>query len=174
MKPPVWGKAIGIIMICLGSLGVFLQLYKFMIRSFSEISHNFNNGNAVLGGIFRMTETQATVMLILALLGLVSCVFYIIGGAKLLKATPENYKFGKYSILIMLSYNAIGLTWMLMNSQCIMIYALAIYVAIGLALDIALFIVFIKSDPSGYMNGGVSNNSNDSILDGSDDDFDFE
>jgi hypothetical protein len=172
MKPPVWGKAIGIIMICLGSLGIFLQLYKFMIRSFSEISHNFNNGNAVLGGIFRMSEAQATGMLILALIGLLACVFYIVGGAKLLKATPENYNFGKYSILAMLSYNAICLTWMLMNSQNIMIYALAIYVAIGLALDIALFIVFIKSDSSGYLNGGVK--TNDSILDGSDDDFDFE
>jgi hypothetical protein len=172
---PSWGKVIGILMICLGSLGVFNQFYKMMIRTYANIGNGFGGGNfggGLFGNMFRISETQGNIMMLLGVLGLAACVFYIIAGAKLLKAEPANYNFAKYALFGFIGFNVVCITWMAFNSNSFLIMGMMTYVGFGLALDVAMLIIFMMSDSSGY---GVGEPRSDSaILDGTADEFDFE
>ena len=168
---PTWGRVIGIIMICLGALGVFNQFYKMMMRTYASMGNGFGGSN-LFSNMFGITETQGTILMILGLLGIGACVFYIIAGAKLLKATPQNYNFAKYALFGFIGFNLISIVWMAMNSDSFLIMGLMTYVGIGLALDIAMVIIFMMSDSSGYGIGEPP--MNDEILEGSKDEFDFE
>ncbi|MBK9190295.1 MAG: hypothetical protein IPM77_01715 [Crocinitomicaceae bacterium] len=110
---PGWGKAVGILMIIFGALGVFIQIYKLIIPRMIAIQGNMMNrmntydsvyGNEfsevsnMYGEMFGISESQATFLTISGVLGFISCVFYIIGGAKLLTPKPANLNFAKYAL----------------------------------------------------------------------------
>ena len=59
-----------------------------------------------------------------------------------------------------------------MNSAPIMIKGAMNYVGIGLVLDIAMIIIFMMSDSKGYGIGEPK--TQHTILDGEEDEFDFE
>ena len=113
-KATIWGKVVGIIMICLGALGIFNQFYKIslksvagmqgeMIEGFSEIPLGENKPNpfgSIFKNMFAMTETQGNIIMIIGIVGVLLAIFYIIGGVKLLQASKKNY----YFVLIHLSH----------------------------------------------------------------------
>jgi len=173
-KAPTWGKTVGIIMIVLGGLGVFIQIYKIILRTFANIQGEvFNNlehlpnsnnpGLRMFDQMFGMTQTQGNIMMILGLLGLIGCVIYIIGGVKLLKAEPKNYDFAKYALIGFLVYNLVNVIWMGMNTHSIMIMGMMVYVVIGFVFDIVLTIILLSNDKSAYGIGDTSGSS--SIID---------
>src|SRR5690606_7262318 len=97
-KAPQWGKAIGIIMICLGGLGSFIQFYKlilpFMSKLMPELMDQAMAQNSQMTAfeiqnlerlkeMFKLSESEGNTMVILGVTGLILIVFYIIGGAKL-------------------------------------------------------------------------------------------
>lgn len=183
-KAPTWGKTVGIIMIVLGGLGVFIQIYKMILKTFANIQNDvFSNlqhlpdanepGLRVFDQMFGMTSSQGNIMMIMGLLGLVGCVIYIVGGAKLLKASPQNYNFAKYSLLGFLIYNLICIIWMGMNTHSLMIMGLMVYVVIGFVFDIVLIIILLSNDKSAYGIGEPS--ASTSIIDSEAiDEFDVE
>ena len=163
-KAPGWGKALGIIMICLGGLGVFAHIYKLLIPSLfgnmpriindlSQIESNnpvndrvFSEFNYMLG----MTETQSTMLMVFGLLCLGLTVFYIIGGTKLLTASPANYRFAMYALVAFIILNAAGLAYFYLGSSGFIVKMVLIYSIIGLVFDITLLIILNMSNKADY------------------------
>lgn len=153
-KAPTWGKAVGIIMICLGGLGTFYQLYKIIFPSFfSQVPFN-NVGNSEFKEIFGLGSSGLNMMIIFGFIGILLSVFYIIGGAKRLTAKPANYYFAKYTLLIFIIYNLIGVVLFYLLTVGFFIRILLIYAVVGLVFDIALFVIALSSNKAAYGIGG--------------------
>ncbi len=162
---PGWGKAIGIIMICLGGLSVFYQLYKIVfpaifrtiprqIENISRMDPNFDrNGEQAINqfnSIIGMSESQANLLVTLGILGIISLIFYIVGGAKLLTVKPENYKFAKFALSGFILYNVIGGILFLSTNSGWFAGIIMMYSIIGLVFDITLLIILLSSNKAAY------------------------
>ncbi|NOQ76025.1 MAG: hypothetical protein GQ574_28725 [Crocinitomix sp.] len=151
---PGWGKAIGIIMICLGGLGIFYQIYKFIIpvffgsfpRRMSGMSQFNNPFNDMLG----MSETQANMLILYGVLGLALSIFYILGGVKLLTVAPANYNFARYALISFIILNAAGCIYFFSSHTGIIIKGIMIYAIVGLVFDITLLIILMSSNKAEY------------------------
>lgn len=175
-KAPVWGKAIGIIMISLGGLGVFYQAYKIIVPSLfrnmfgvfnNEALYNQNDNvsrQAVdqLTEMMFMTEGQANSMKIIGFLGILLTIFYIIGGAKLLVPKPANYKFARLALGIFIFYNLVSVILVYGSGMGYFFNMIMIYAIVGLVFDIALIIILLKSNQADY---GIGENINDTVVD---------
>jgi hypothetical protein len=158
-KAPGWGKALGIIMICLGGLGIFYQIYKIIIpwifgifsrplNDMARLSNDraFDELNYMMG----MSESQANVMIAFGIFGLVLTIFYIMGGVKLLSVAPGNYEFTKYALSAFIMLNAAAIVYFLMSHASFTIRLLMIYAIVGLVFDITLIIILLSSNKSDY------------------------
>lgn len=162
---PGWGKAVGIIAICLGGLGVFYQMYKIIMPSFfrripetlntlSQLDPNrtveeeiaINQFQTIMG----FTDGQATALMTFGVVGLVLTAFYIVGGAKLLKAKPSNYHFAKYALITFVVYNAILCLYIYTGNGSLILSAIGIYSLVGLVFDVTLMIIVLASDKADY------------------------
>ncbi|MCC7453233.1 MAG: hypothetical protein IT222_03625 [Crocinitomix sp.] len=173
-KAPVWGKVLGIIMICLGGLGVINQVYKLMVPMMMDMMRDFPvhpaNGNpmAAQTGLDVMfgNSNSATMLMILGFSGLAMMALYIVAGAKLLTRKMANYNFAKNVLLIMLVYNALTLIYMWSGAGGMFVKMLAIYGTIGFVFDLTILIILISNDKQEYEAATSSNNFNaiDEIL----------
>ncbi|MFT5818836.1 MAG: hypothetical protein ACI8ZM_000057 [Crocinitomix sp.] len=156
---PGWGKAIGIIMICLGGLGVFYQIYKMIIpaffgnlpRAMNNFPHldndiAFNQFSNMMG----MSATQANLLIAYGVLALILTIFYILGGVKLLTATPANYNFAKNALLGFILLNAAGCIYFFTSHSGFIVKVLMIYAIVGLVFDIALLAILMSSNKADY------------------------
>ncbi|UKN03016.1 hypothetical protein K6119_05740 [Paracrocinitomix mangrovi] len=161
-KAPQWGRVIGIIMIVFGSLGVFYQMYKILIPSIFSMQRNMMNdfdrmgrnnpGNRVFENmqeVWFMSDTQMTVMTIGGILGILLCVFYIVGAAKLLKKGEQNLKIGKMVLFIFIGYNVIFCSFLFAGGS-IFARMIAIYAIIGLVADIVFTIIIVSNNKEEY------------------------
>lgn len=163
---PGWGKAIGIIIICLGGLGVFYQIYKILIPSIfssfpmqmmndaARLDPDFNRQQEIvldqMNTMVKITAAGGQWMMIFGYLGIFITIFYIIGGAKLLTPKPQNYNFGKYALIAFIAYNVIeGIVLLSMNTG-FLIRAMLTYSGIGLVFDVTLLIILLSSDKTAY------------------------
>jgi len=194
MKAPTWGRVIGIIMIVLGSLGIFYQIYKIAMPAMMDIqqdmmseitneieyneefNHEFENENIrmrpekifnTFQEKFMLTDSSKKWLPVFGMLGILFCIYYIIGGAMLLKAKPLNYKIALSAIGGTVALNLISYIVLFSGGTSLMLFGLLIYSFIGVLIDLALFIIFISSDKSKYgihsvqqeiKNGGSNDN----------------
>lgn len=163
-KAPGWGKAIGIIMICLGGLGVFIHIYKMVIPSLfgnfprvmndlSRLEQSNPAGDLVFtefNNMMGMSSTQGTMLVTFGLLCLVLTIFYIIGGAKLLIAKPSNYRFAMYALAAFIVLNAVGCAYFFLGHTSFIVKGILIYSIVGLVFDIALLIILNASNKADY------------------------
>ncbi|MBK7130060.1 MAG: hypothetical protein IPH66_11950 [Crocinitomicaceae bacterium] len=165
-QAPGWGKAIGILMIIFGSFGVFIQIYKIiipsmlklqnrMMHSFSSMDMNgepnpFRESQEVFDELLYMSDTQANVMMVSGILGFILCVFYIVGGVKLLKPKPAHYKFALYSLFAFLGLNALTCILLFASGPSIVIIGILVYVIMGLVMDLVYTIILATSDKTKY------------------------
>lgn len=163
---PAWGKTVGILMIIFGSLGAFFQIYKIIIPQLLRIQRevmdsmaqvefdNQPNPFKMSQGIFdkymHLTEAESNTLVICGIAGLIACVFYIIGGAKLLKATPANYQFGRAAAVGFLSLNIITVIALLSSGTSLLMVGILVYVILGLLIDLTLSIILLAADKSKY------------------------
>lgn len=175
-RAPVWGKAIGIIMICLGGLGVFYQAYKIIVPSLFRNMFGIINNDAIynhsdnvsrqavnqLTEMMFMTEGQATAMKVIGFLGVLLTIFYIIGGAKLLVPKPANYKFARLVLGIFIFYNLVSIILVYTSNMGYFFNMIMIYAIVGLAFDVALFVILLKSNQADY---GIGEYVNDTVVD---------
>ncbi|MBI3134878.1 MAG: hypothetical protein HYZ14_09425 [Bacteroidetes bacterium] len=173
---PGWGKAVGILMIVFGALGVFIQIYKIMIpqilrmqnqmmNSFSQLEtyeqpNPFRTSGLALNEIMGLSELQANVLLYSGLLGFIACAVYIVGGAKLLSPKPANYNFAKYSLIGFLLLNAITTGLLTTSGPSIMVMGLLVYVILGLVIDVVLLIVLLSNNKTQY---GIGHSDSDEV-----------
>lgn len=166
-------------MIVFGGLGVFIQIYKIMIpqlfkmqgqmvNSLSQLdtydqSNPFRNNANVFNQIMGISDTQANVLFIAGLLGLAACAFYIIGGAKLLKAVPANYHFAKYSLIGFLVLNIITTTLLTTSGPSFIIMGVLVYVILGIVTDLVLLIILLASDKTKYGIGARESDEIDTV-----------
>lgn len=173
-KAPVWGKVLGIIMICLGGLGVINQIYKLIFPMMMDMMRDFpvppaNENQVDLQRSFDVmfgSSNSTTILMILGFSGLAMMALYIVAGAKLLTRKMANYNFAKNVLLIMLVYNALTLIYMWFGSGGMVVKMLSIYVTIGFVFDLTILIILISNDKQEYEAATSSNNSNviDEIL----------
>jgi hypothetical protein len=163
-KAPGWGKAIGIIMICLGGLGIFIHIYKMLIPSLfgnmprmmndlSRLDHNNPAGDIMINefnNMLGLSSTQSAMLMTFGILCLGLTVFYIIGGAKLLTATPSNYRFAKGALIAFIALNAIGVSYFYLGNTGFIVKAILIYSIVGLVFDITLLIILNASNKADY------------------------
>lgn len=171
---PGWGKAIGIIIICLGGLGVFYQIYKILIPSIfssfpvqvlNDAAHadpDFNRQQEIvldqMNSIVKITTVGGQWMIIFGYFGILVTIFYIIGGTKLLTAKPQNYNFGKYALIAFIAYNVIeGIVLLSMNTG-FLIRAILVYSGIGLVFDVTLLIILLSNNKAAYGLGSEPEN----------------
>jgi len=163
MKAPSWGKAMGIVMICLGALSIIMQFYKISLRGFARIQSNVMDGfgdipigdkpnpfGSIMKNMFYMSETQGNIIMIIGFLGVGLAIFYLIGGVKLLQAKKKNYIMARNSVIVFLAYNLISVVWLSMNSESFYLSAMLTYTGIGVAFDITVLIILLSSDKSAY------------------------
>lgn len=174
MKTPGWGKAIGIIMIVLGSLGVFYQGYRIMIpkimemqyRMFSDITEVMDEADTIdpdnptrikpqkvfdsFQDEILLSQNTITWLPILGGIGVLFCIFYIVGGAMLLKARPISYKMAVSALIAMLALNIFACLVLIPNDSSLMLFGLLVYSCIGIAMDIALLIILLLSNKAAY------------------------
>lgn len=173
---PGWGKAVGILMIIFGALGVFVQIYKLIIprmialqgnmmnrmdqlNSYNNSYNEFSAVNDVYGEMFGITEAQSTFLTISGILGFIGCVFYIVGGAKLLTPKPSNLNFAKYALFGFFGLNLLTLIILMSSGNSVLLMVILIYVGMGFTIDLVLGIILLSSDKSAYEPGGsISNN----------------
>lgn len=169
-KAPKWGRAIGIIMIILGSFGVFFQLLKTLIpsymRAFSIMveqsirkNENLDPGHlqnlAYVKQQWTASDESLAILMISGIIGVLLLIFYIIGGAKLLKAKELNFQFAKYALIVFILFNAFSSFYFLWMNQNGLLKVLGIYIAVGTAIDIVLLSVALTSKKTEY--GGEAN-----------------
>ncbi len=161
---PSWGKAIGIIMICLGCLGVFYQIYKIMVPGMLKLVPKFNQFPGYnehmttneeiafeqINSMLSASDSEANLVITLGYLGLVLMVLYIIAGAKLLNAKPANYNFAKYTLGGLIVYNGVGLLLFVGFLSNLFLGMILTYAMVGLVFDIALFIILLASNKGAY------------------------
>ncbi len=169
-KAPSWGKAIGIIMICLGGLGIFYQMYKIIMPSFmqtmplnqmSQLDPNMDRGQRIIVNQFENImdfNGLENYLMTLGIIGVILCIIYIISGAKLLTVKPQNYKFAIYVLGIFIAFNAFQLYLVFSGGTSFMMKALFIYSIIGIAFDIALLAILLSSNKAEY---GISKGLNE-------------
>jgi len=189
MKAPGWGKAIGIIMIVLGSFGIFFQAYRILIPKIMEmqqkmisgisqgieLSENMNQDNPFRANPdkifnsfqenFLFSETTLNWLPIFSVLGIVLCIFYIVGGAMLLKPKSISFKMGLGALIAMIALNIISFVILIPNDDSFMLYGVLIYSFIGTAIDIALLIIVLMSNKSAYGYADNSTLKESSIID---------
>lgn len=159
---PSWARGVGIVQISLGAFGIFFQIYKLVIPAFSKFqniaTHAMNENmdletKRVLGIVskeFGLTNAQANIMITLGFIGILLCVFYIIGGVKMLKLHPKNLRFGQLTLLLFIIYNMASVVYFTLNINNILVMGLSIYMIGAIIIDIALLIIIIASDKSDY------------------------
>ncbi len=160
---PGWGKAIGIIMICLGGLGIFYQIYKLIMPMFfnsfpiamNNLSHLDNNpyNDVVINefsNLFGFTQLQVTMLVVFGILGLVLTIFYIMGGVKLLSVAPANYNFAKFALIAFVVLNALACVFFFTTRGGMFMTAIMMYSLIGLVFDITLLIILLSSNKADY------------------------
>ncbi|MEX1002780.1 MAG: hypothetical protein WDZ35_11750 [Crocinitomicaceae bacterium] len=162
-KPPTWGKAIGIIIICLGALGFFYNIYKLIIPTFlnfqsefmgemSNLEHNelqrapFDTFQEMIS----ITPWQSQVIVGSGILGIILCGFYLAGGIKLQKANYKNFIFAKNALIAFIILNALTLILVFFDNFNFIVFGLMVYLLIGLIFDIVLLIIMLSSDRSIY------------------------
>lgn len=167
---PGWGKAIGILMIVLGGLGVFYQFYKMlapkilstqnqMMNAMSTLPSNdgfsnVNRMNDIFNEFMQMSNFQSNVFVVSGILGFLMCAFYIVAGAKMLVAKPINYRLAQYALLGFLMLNLITIFLLFTDKMSIFVIGLMVYIIIGFIFDLVLFIILIASDKRRYGIGG--------------------
>jgi len=170
---PTWGKAIGILMIIFGSLGIFIQFYKIMIPQIFKMSGGIMNAMnqlpqqegqtdmrapmALFNEMAAMSNMQANTMIFGGVIGLIACALYIIAGAKLLKATPSNYNWGKNMLLAFLTLNVVTAILLLIDGFSIIVMGVMVYMILGFIIDLVLYIILISSDKTKYGIGVAPN-----------------
>jgi len=173
MKVPGWGKAVGIIMIILGSLGIFYQAYKIMApkifemqqQMMSNMSNAFEmneemdnnsvrmNPEAFLNTFqetFRISDVAKNWLPTFGIIGLLLCIYYIIGGVLLLKPKALNYKIALSALVSMIALNIISYIVVFSEGNSLMLIGLMIYSFVGVAFDVALLIICLTSNKSSY------------------------
>ena len=170
---PNWAKAVAIIQICLGSLGIFIQFYKIVIPIISrfkniaasefvqqdfEAQRNFTKATQLID----LSESQATFLTILGVIGLVLCVVYIIAGVKMLKPFRANYNLSKYVLITFILFNLINIAFFSTSNGNILILGIMFYVIVGLVIDITLLIIGMTSDKSVYGIESTKKGTNES------------
>ena len=167
---PGWGKAVGIIMIVLGGLGVFYQFYKILAPKILEtqskvmdtMSHLPSNdgfsGNRAVSSMFneflQMSSFQTNVFVFSGIIGFLLCAFYIVAGAKLLVAKPINYKLAQYALISFLVLNLGTIFLLFRDAMSLFVIGLMVYIIIGFVFDLVLLIILLASDKRRYGIGG--------------------
>jgi hypothetical protein len=160
---PSWGKALGIIMICLGGLGILMQIYKMMFPMMFKLMRSMpippapiNNELAPQKMLDFMFGQQNSFdwLILIGVIGIFMVTIYIIGGVKLLTTKPINYHFAKWTLIAMLLYNGISLIlfWTTMTGFFIRIFS--IYIIVGFVFDLAILIILLSSNKAAY---GIGN-----------------
>ena len=163
---PGWGKAIGILMIVFGGLGVFYQFYKIMIPQMLAMSNRmtgimaemevpdqpnpFRNSQELFGEMMQITPMQSQVMVWSGILGIILCAVYIVAGAKLLKATPFNYKFARAALISFLFLNLFTVILLFTDDVSLMLLGMLFYIIFGLLIDLVLAIILMASNKKKY------------------------
>jgi len=163
---PGWGKTIGILMIIFGSFGVFIQFYKIMVPQILRMSGGMMNvmnqlpqqedqpniraTTAIFKEMMGMSNLQANTLIFGGVIGLIACALYIIAGAKLLKANPSNYNWGKNMLIAFLTLNVVTAILLLIDGFSVFVMAIMIYMVLGFIIDLVLFSIFISSDKTKY------------------------
>jgi len=163
---PTWGKAIGILMIIFGSLGIFIQFYKIMVPQIMKISGGMMNAmsqlpqqegqpnikatTAIFNELSGMSNLQANTLIFGGVIGLIACALYITAGAKLLKANPSNYNWGKNMLITFLIINVVTAILLLIDGFSIFVMVIMIYIVLGFIIDLVLCIILLSSDKTKY------------------------
>ena len=158
---PGWGKAIGIIMICLGGLGTFYQIYKIIFPSMInnmtssplfQIAENDMNRQAFnqFSHAFGLDQNGMNLMILFGVLGTILLIFYIIAGAKLLTVNPKNYYMARNALLVFVFFNAVGCILFFTISVGFFLKMILIYSIVGLVFDIALLAILLSSNKAAY------------------------
>ncbi len=156
---PSWGKALGIIMICLGGLGILMQIYKIMFPMMFKLMRSMpipapptNHGQAPEKILDMMLGARNSFdwLILIGVIGIFMVTIYIIGGVKLLTAKPINYHFAKWTLIAMLVYNAISLFLFWTALTGIFIRMLSIYIIVGIVFDLAILIILLSSNKAAY------------------------
>lgn len=158
-KTPSWGKALGIIMICLGGFGILMQIYKIifpmmfkLMRSMPMPAPPTNHGQAPEKILDMMLGARNSFdwLILIGVIGIFMVTIYIIGGVKLLTAKPINYHFAKWTLIAMLLYNGISLILFWTAMTGIFIRMFSIYIIVGFVFDLAVLIILLSSDKAAY------------------------
>jgi hypothetical protein len=158
---PSWAKAVAIIQICLGILGIFMQFYKIIIPVFARLKNiaasefiqqdvQMQRDFTTATKLIDLNESQASIITLLGITGLILCIIYIIAGVKMLKPLKANYNFSKYLFIAFIIFNLINIAYFSSSQGNILIIGIMVYVIIGLALDTTLLIIGLTSDKNIY------------------------
>lgn len=169
-KAPTWGKAIGILMIILGSLGVFFQLVKTILPSYMRIMPTMLDQSyrqvqdmdplqaqnvEFLKRQWEVTDGATNAVLAMGIIGTLFLIVYIVGGAKLLAPKAFNFHFAKYTLFLLIAFNAISGYYLFFMNQNPILKGLGVYVLIGLLIDVVFLIIAFTSNKSAYGIGAV-------------------
>ncbi|MCG8577594.1 MAG: hypothetical protein MI810_22125 [Flavobacteriales bacterium] len=166
LKTPSWGKGVGISMIVLGSLGILFSFYRFaflkivafqqeMLNEFDKISADDGPsspfGNSLFKKAFHVSEFHENFIHVFTTIGFIICILYIIAGAKLLKAKPQNYNFARIILILSVALAIIQYFMMLgVGGYSMLILGLLVYNMFGTACDIALMLILLLSNKAQY------------------------
>jgi hypothetical protein len=148
---PSWAKAVAIIQICLGILGIFMQFYKIIIPVFARLKNiaasefiqqdvQMQRDFTTATKLIDLNESQASIITLLGITGLILCIIYIIAGVKMLKPL----------FIAFIIFNLINIAYFSSSQGNILIIGIMVYVIIGLALDTTLLIIGLTSDKNIY------------------------
>jgi hypothetical protein len=166
-KVPGWGKAIGIIMICLGGLGLFYQIYKMIIPSIfrfqREMMENVSNlevePNMGQEQVFikfeemmHLSAYQESLLLLFGIIGTILCALYLVAGIKLLTVKPINLQLAKGALFIFILFNLVSSLLLILDGFSLVLIGILVYSFIGLLFDVVLIIILFMSDKSAYIN----------------------
>lgn len=158
---PGWGKAIGILMIVFGSLGFFIQIYKMMLpqlvktATFLEAMDQAQTTNPFQSQVMyremmNMGDQEAAILFYAGLIGLLGIVVYIIGGAKLLKATPANFNFARFTLFGFIVLNTLTTALLIKAGPSFLSMGAMVYIILGIITDLVLLIVLVSNDKTRY------------------------
>ena len=160
---PGWGRAIGIIMIILGGMGVFFNFYRLLMPSIfnfqRRLMHDMRDVNPnpearkvskVLDEMLYFDNTMETLIYIFSTVGIVVCILYIIGGVKLLKPRPKNYNFARAILFAAIFVALLFYIFMFAHRFSFFIFAMMFYSFFGTICDITLLIILSASNKSAY------------------------
>ena len=111
---------------------------------------NIKATTAIFNELSGMSNLQANTLIFGGVIGLIACALYITAGAKLLKANPSNYNWGKNMLITFLIINVVTAILLLIDGFSIFVMVIMIYIVLGFIIDLVLCIILLSSDKTKY------------------------